>query len=224
MEEIVKDDAFISLFSGKIAVLGNDTCWRETYNWLKHGSDGKRVIVRKKLATCLQLFIQPPEYLSQGETRSGKGDKKKIDAALLKFMPKLSASNKGDVVDGSRRTDLFKDVNFAMAHRVALIALQIFGKDWSWTKGWVVKYGGKPSEITKDDILMACNAANFDEGQENNAGETAEILWKKIKAFQDQKVYWKSFEWAELIVPGENATESTAEAPKTGPNRGKKQG
>jgi hypothetical protein len=153
-------DLLVNWFAGKDEINGGSKGYGDMLNWLKKNRD-------QKIYVCTVFYEKPIEFLARGQTRSGKGDGRPVDANLLQFLPQhndheLTANRSAE------KYGVFINVNFTMVKRVALYGAEHTTNPKSLE--WVKRYGGKPSTIVHDSI--------------KGNDETKRIKWETIIRFR----------------------------------------
>jgi hypothetical protein len=205
MEAAYEDQKYKDQYNGKFAEVGGELKWILVRDELK----GRNVKDKSEFIwLCYNLVVTPASFLATGKTKNGDGDGKGIEAALIAKMPRKGKEDN----DGTTR-EHFKDANLALAQRIGLFAIEHYGDSLPSIKGWIHKFGGKPSQLTLEKIKAAYGSkcgpfvaktrnadGSFSEVKFPN-GATVDILWLKIYNFQKDRVYWSDAELAKLMPP-----------------------
>jgi hypothetical protein len=160
-------DILKSWFAGKDEINGTGKAYGDMLAWLKKDKD-------LKIFACTVFYEKPIEFLSKGETKTGKGDSKPVDSRVLNYLP--IHSDETLVQNRSvEKYGVFIKVNFTMVKRVALYGAEHTNNPKSLE--WVRRYGGKPSAITIESI--------------KGNDETKRIKWETVIRFRAEMTNYK---------------------------------
>jgi hypothetical protein len=176
-EETIDED-FFDLFNGKEEISGRSKGYQDARMWLQEGNS------LRKMTTCLVFYEKPITFLVSGGTVNNRaGDGSSVDNRLLNYLPQHEGAMLNQAhLRSTIKFGAFKNVNFTMVRRVALLSLQ---KGWlthELAQQWTKSYGGLPYDL------------NFDSTKwQRMTDESRRIKREGIEAFKEDRPYWISF-------------------------------
>jgi hypothetical protein len=153
-----------------------------------------------KIITCIVFSEKPRKLLITGSTKidgyddrrsmeKAKGTGKGVDERLAQYLPMLTDEEYAEVMKDRETERLrkhfgaFSKVNFSMARRVAMVALEYLPTDFNPVVAqFFSKYDNKrPSEITIDDAAFA-----------ELSSDSVKVKREQIMRFKSEAKYWKA--------------------------------